>query len=60
MQGLATAAGKVSDLQPRTDADIIAWFRKVQRYDSYQVQRKQAAADIRSALPKVVDSDNKD
>jgi len=27
-------AGQVSSLQLQTDADIIAWFRKIQRYDS--------------------------
>ncbi len=60
VQGLVPAAGKVSDLQPRTDKDIIAWFRKVQRYDNYQVERKLASSDVKSALPKVVDADNKD
>jgi len=60
VQGLAPTAGKVSDLQPKTDADIIAWFRKVQRYDDYQVARKTAAADIKGPLPKVIDADNKD
>ncbi len=53
-------AGKVSDLQPRTDADIIAWFRKVQRYDEYEVSRKQAAADVKGPLPKALDSQGKD
>ncbi len=38
----AAPAGKVSTLKPRTDADIIAWFQKVQRYDNYVVNRKQA------------------
>ena len=60
VQGLTPAAGKVSDLQPKTDADIIAWFRKVQRYDDYQVERKLAASDIKGALPKVIDTDNKE
>jgi uncharacterized protein YfaS (alpha-2-macroglobulin family) len=59
VQGLVPAAGKVSDLQPKTDTDIIAWFRKVQRYDDYQVPRKMAAAEIKSPLPRVLD-DNKD
>lgn len=49
-------AGKVSDLQPKTDADIIAWFRKVQRYDDYEIERRQAAADIKGPLPKILDS----
>ncbi|MES2512321.1 MAG: MG2 domain-containing protein [Pseudomonadota bacterium] len=53
-------AGKVSDLQPRTDADIIAWFRKVQRYDEYEIERRQAAADIKGALPKVLDAQGKE
>ncbi|KRA06845.1 alpha-2-macroglobulin [Acidovorax sp. Root568] len=58
--GVATAtapAGKVSTLKPRTDADIIAWFRKVQRYDSYVVNRKQARQDVTGPLPKVLDDD---
>ncbi|MDB5964144.1 MAG: alpha-2-macroglobulin [Polaromonas sp.] len=57
----ATApAGKVSDLQPRTDADIIAWFRKVQRYDEYEVSRSQAAVDVKGPLPKVLDAQGKE
>lgn len=62
VKGLAPGApaGKVSDLQPRTDADIIAWFRKVQRYDEYEVSRKAAAADVKGPLPKVLDSQGKD
>ena len=60
LQVKGLAPGKVSDLQPTTDADIIAWFRKVQRYDNSQVERRQAAADIRAPLPKIVDVDNKD
>ena len=28
------AAGQVSDMSPKTDAEIIAWYRKVKRYDS--------------------------
>jgi uncharacterized protein YfaS (alpha-2-macroglobulin family) len=61
VKGLAPGvAGKVSDLQPRTDADIIAWFRKVQRYDEYEVPRKAAAADVKGALPKALDVQGKD
>lgn len=52
--------GKVSDLQPRTDAEIIAWFKKVQRYDQFTVQRAKAAADIKGPLPKALDSDGKE
>ncbi len=39
----ALTPGKVSDLNPKTDAEIIAWFRKVRRYDSYTISREQAA-----------------
>ena len=51
--------GQVSDLQPRSDAEIIAWFRKVQRYDSFHVMRKQAQADTRTPLPKVLEDQDK-
>lgn len=54
VQGIA-AGGKVNDLQPKTDADIIAWFRKVQRYDQFNVPRRQAEADSRTPLPKALD-----
>ena len=60
VKGLAPGSGKVSDLQPRNDADIIAWFRKVQRYDEYEVSRKTAAADVKGPLPKALDSQGKD
>ncbi|MEO8024275.1 MG2 domain-containing protein, partial [Polaromonas sp.] len=60
VKGLAPAAGKVSDLQPRTDAEIIAWFRKVQRYDESEVSRKTAAADVKGPLPKALDAQGRD
>ncbi|WP_369821607.1 alpha-2-macroglobulin [Rhodoferax sp. OV413] len=53
------SAGKVSDLQPRSDAEIIAWFEKVQRYDSYHVPRKLAAAELKGRLPKVLGDEDK-
>ena len=34
LQVQALTPGKVSDMNPKTDAEIIAWFRKVRRYDS--------------------------
>jgi alpha-2-macroglobulin len=52
-------AGKVSTFQPSTDADIIAWWRKVQRYDAYTVSRKQAAADVSGPLPQIVSDADK-
>ena len=54
------APGKVSDLQPKTDVEIIAWFRKVQRYDRYEVPRKLASNDVKGALPKVLEKRDKD
>ena len=54
------APGQVSTLQPKTDAEIIAWFKKVKRYDNYEVPRRQAAQDIKGALPKVLDKRDKD
>lgn len=52
-------ASKVSDLKPGSDADIIAWFRKVQAYDNYSVPRAQAAKDSKQPLPKVVEPSEK-
>ena len=57
--GAPTTGGKVSDLQPKTDADIIAWFAKVQHYDNYTVSRKTAAGDVKGPLPKVIDPQTK-
>nr|WP_233168297.1 MG2 domain-containing protein [Xylophilus sp. ASV27] len=42
---------RVGDLRPQTDAEIIAWFAKVQRYDASSVPRAQAARDVQGALP---------
>ena len=54
------ADARVADLRPESDAEILAWFRKVQRYDSFSVERKRAAADVKVPLPRVVDADAKD
>ncbi len=43
--------GKVSDLQLKNDADIIAWYQKMQRYSSYSVPRSLANADSKLPLP---------
>jgi alpha-2-macroglobulin len=53
-------ASKVHDLQPATDADIIAWFTKVQRYDNAYVRRSVAAQDVKGALPKPINPQDKD
>ncbi|RYF66163.1 MAG: alpha-2-macroglobulin, partial [Comamonadaceae bacterium] len=56
----ALTPGKVSDMNPQTDAEIIAWYRKVKRYDdSYTISRKDVARDVKGPLPKVIDPDNK-
>ncbi len=55
----ALTPGKVSDMNPKTDAEIIAWFRKVRRYDNYTVSREQARKDVKGALPPVIDKDDR-
>ena len=46
--------GTVSTLQLQSDADIIRWYYKLQRYDGWgHVTRKQAAQDSKTPLPKV-------
>lgn len=57
VQGLSP--GQVNELQPKTDAEIIAWFRKLQRYDQFNVSRKQAQADTVGPLPKVLEDRDK-
>jgi hypothetical protein len=52
-------ASKVSTFTPSTDADIIKWFLKVQRYDNFTVSRKIAARDVKDPLPKSVDDSDK-
>ncbi len=58
-QGLQPGAGQVSTLQPAGDADIIAWLRRVQRYDDFYVDRKQARRDVKTPLPKVLEDSDK-
>jgi uncharacterized protein YfaS (alpha-2-macroglobulin family) len=55
-----TPGGQVSDLNPKSDADIIAWFRKVQRYNDFTVPRKLAAADVKGPLPRALDANERD
>ena len=55
-----TTAGKVSDLQANTDAQIIRWYRKLQRYDAYRVPRDQAAKDVTGPLPAPLDANDRD
>ncbi|HMN58699.1 MAG TPA: MG2 domain-containing protein, partial [Ottowia sp.] len=51
---------KLGDLQPKSDADIVAWFTRVQRYDQRLVTRAQAARDVKGALPPPVGDSTKD
>jgi alpha-2-macroglobulin len=60
LQAKTLAPGQVNTLQPKTDAEIIAWFRKVKRYDNYAVSRKLASQDVTGTLPKVLDKQGKD
>lgn len=57
--GTDPAKGKVSDLRPSTDADIIAWFRKVQHYDNSAIARQSAAADVKGPLPPAIDNNDR-
>jgi uncharacterized protein YfaS (alpha-2-macroglobulin family) len=52
--------GRVSDLHPKTDVEIIEWFRRVQAYDAFWVPRKVALRDGIKTLPKVVYPDYRD
>ena len=58
--GAPAPAGKVSQLRPQTDADIIAWQRRLQRYDDYYVERKLAARDVKGPLPAALDGPDGD
>ncbi|WP_238347675.1 Ig-like domain-containing alpha-2-macroglobulin family protein [Comamonas piscis] len=60
IQGLSIEdKGTVSTLQLQSDADIIRWYRKLQRWDNWQVSRKQAALDSKSLLPNVLPDGDK-
>lgn len=56
----ALAPAQVSQVQPKGDAEIIAWLGKVQRYNEGMVARKTAQADARHALPKVLEPRDRD
>ncbi len=57
---LPAPAGKVSTLQPSGDAQTIAWYRKVQAYDSRLIERKVARRDVQGPLPKVLPEGERD
>ncbi|KQP17650.1 alpha-2-macroglobulin [Pseudorhodoferax sp. Leaf267] len=54
------ADARVANLRPESDAEILAWFRKLQRYDNATVLRKRAAAELTTPLPRIVDSDQRE
>ncbi|MBU1442870.1 MAG: alpha-2-macroglobulin [Gammaproteobacteria bacterium] len=57
----ALTPGQVSDMNPKSDEDIVAWYRKIRRYDNNSsVPRERAANDVKGALPKVIDKDDAD
>jgi len=56
----AYSPGQVSDVSPKTDAEIIAWSRKLQRYEASTVPRKTARADVKGDLPRVLEPQDKD
>lgn len=56
----ALAPGKVGELSPRTDAEILRWFQKVARYGEATVERDEARRDIKHPLPKSVDDRDKE
>jgi uncharacterized protein YfaS (alpha-2-macroglobulin family) len=57
--GASAPIGNVSTLKPSTDADIIRWFLKVQRYDNFTVSRRVASRDIKGKLPPSVDANDR-
>ena len=52
--------GQVSTWQPTTDADIMAWFAKVQRYDNATVPRKTATSELKGLLPRALEAGDRD
>lgn len=56
----AYTPGEVNTINPQTDAEIIAWSRKLQRYEAYNVPRRKAREDVKGALPKVLEAADKE
>ncbi len=52
--GGQAAAGQVRTLQPASDAEVIAWYRKVQHFDRPLVERVRARREVQGALPPVL------
>ncbi len=46
---------QVGTLRPQSDADIIAWMRRLERYEDFSINRAQARRDAQGPLPKALD-----
>ncbi|HNE59408.1 MAG TPA: MG2 domain-containing protein [Ottowia sp.] len=57
---LQAQALHIHSLQPQSDADIIAWFKRVQRYDEAYVPRALARRDLGERLPPPVNEQTRD
>ncbi|MGN1055598.1 MAG: alpha-2-macroglobulin family protein [Comamonas sp.] len=61
--GVSTTSGEpavqLRHLRVMQDADIIAWWDRIQRYDRGHVQRKVAQKEVRSRLPAPIDEDDR-
>ncbi|MFT4193272.1 alpha-2-macroglobulin family protein [Ottowia sp.] len=57
---LKAQALRISQLQPQSDTEIIAWFTRVQRYDAWLVPRAQAARELGLPLPPPVGDETRD
>lgn len=55
----ALTAGKVGDLAPRSDAEIVRWLLKVARYESFYVDREDAAREVKQPLPRPLEPHEK-
>jgi len=52
--------GRVGDISPRTDAEILGWIDKVTRYEQWSVPRATARRDVKQPLPPVLKPEDKD
>ena len=58
LTGKSLDASVVRTKKGGSDADIIAWLKKVERYDNYSVERKRAARDVKVLPPVINDEKN--
>ena len=55
----ASADASVRQLRVQSDADVIAWFIRMQQYDGWMVNRKQAEDDVKGKLPRPINDETK-